>query len=542
MAQQSPQVPAADIAIIGAGTAGCLLAARLSESGAHRVVLFEAGPEDSNRWINVPFGMQMLMTNPAVNWLYESEPVAGLGGRRLFEPRGKVVGGTGAINASLYVRGNPADYDGWRDAGCPGWGYADVLPVFRKSECQQRGADKYHGATGPMGVSDGPGDGLSRTFLEATQELNLPQTDDFNGARQDGFGRFQTTTSKNIRQSTARNLLDPARGRGNLEIITGAQVTRVDFDGLRAVGVRYRVGGEERYLKVAREIVVAAGTFNSPQLLELSGIGDGAMLQSIGVPVLHHLPGVGANLQEHVGVKVIYRVAAASLSLNRIGRNPLRKALAAARYVAGRSGPLAWTNTFAGGFARSHDDLPAPDIQITVNAWSALGFSRDGLKPHSFPGVTFNAYHLTPQSRGSVHAGGPDPMARPKITVAALETDYDRAAIRAGIRLVRRILGTKAFTEAGVTEMEPGRPETSDAQLDAFARDKMVAMLHPVGTCRMGSDDKAVVDPALRVRGVSGLRVVDASVMPNITRGNTNAPTVMIAEKAATMILDDLRA
>jgi choline dehydrogenase len=542
MQAQPSQVAAADIAVIGAGTAGCLLAARLSEGGAHRVVLLEAGPEDTNRWINVPFGMQMLMTNPAVNWLYESEPVAGLGGRRLFEPRGKVIGGTGAINASLYVRGNPADYDGWRDAGCPGWGYADVLPFFKKSECQQRGADEYHGATGPMGVSDGPGDRLSRIFLKAIQELDLPQTDDFNGARQEGFGRFQTTTSRNVRHSTARIFLDPARGRSNLEVIANAQVTQVDFDGLRAVGVRYRTGGEEKYLPVACEIVVAAGTFNSPQLLELSGIGDGWTLQSNGLPVLHHLPGVGGNLQEHVGVKVIYRVAPASLSLNRIGRNPLRKALAAARYVARRSGPLAWTNTFAGGFARSSNDLKAPDIQITVNAWSALGFSRDGLKAHPFPGISFNAYHLTPQSRGSVHVGGPDPIARPKITVAALETDYDRAAIRSGVHLVRRILSARAFAAAGVSEIEPGQREVSDSELDAFARSKMVAMLHPVGTCRMGSDAQAVVNPALRVRGVSGLRVVDASVMPSIPRGNTNAPTVMIAEKAAAMILDDLRA
>lgn len=538
MSKTHPQK--ADIVIVGAGSAGCVLAERLTETGKYRVVLLEAGGRDSNYWIGVPFGMQMLVTNPRLNWMYASEPVEGLGGRTLFEPRGKVVGGTGAINASLYVRGNRLDYDGWRDAGCAGWGYDDVLPFFKKAEHQERGASDYHGADGPMWVSDGPGDPLSALFMQATRELGLPQTDDFNGRQQEGFGRYQTTTKANRRHSSARAYLDRARSRPNLQIITHAQVTRIILQGGRATGVEYRAGGTTHRLEVGGEVIVAGGTFNSPQILELSGIGDPAHLQALGLPVAHALPGVGANLQEHYGAKVIFRMADTAISMNRISRSLARKAAAFSQYVSTRKGPLAWTNTFAGGFVRSDAGQPAPDLQLSLNAWSAKGFSAEGMVAHDYPGITVNVYHLTPESRGSVHVRNTDPAAPPAIGLAALDTPYDRAALRSGVRLVRSILDAAAFAPLAPACIEPGEGELDDAALDGFLRERLVSMLHPVGTCRMGTDAGAVVDPRLRVHGIAGLRVIDASVMPTLPRGNTNAGTVMIAEKGAAMILEDL--
>jgi choline dehydrogenase len=532
-------VTTADYVIVGAGTAGCVLAARLSERSDVRVVLVEAGPADRNPWIGVPFGMQMLITNPSVNWLYESEPVAGLGGRKLFEPRGKVIGGTGAINASLYIRGHRSDYDGWRDAGCTGWGYDDVLPFFKLAEHQERGADQYHGVEGPMWVSDGPGDALSRAFLLGTQELGLPQTSDFNGEHLEGFGRFQTTTKDNRRHSTARAYLDHARSRKNLRIISHAYVSSIKLEDGWAKGIEYEVAGRKHQLMAQKEVIVSAGTFNSPHLLQISGIGDGALLSSIGVEVRHHLPGVGRNLQEHFGTKSIFSVSSSAVSMNRVARNPLRKVAALASYLVSKQGPLAWTNTFVGGFARSSQDLVAPDIQITVNAWSAMGFSRDGIKAHSFPGITLNAYHLTPESRGEVVAVDPNPRRLPAVRLSALDTEYDRHAVRASIRLVRQLMNAPALTALGTVAIEPKMDAVSDEALDQFARDKLISMLHPVGTCKMGTGDNAVVDPKLKVRGVGGLRVVDASVMPTVPRGNTNAGTVMIAEKAAAIIRND---
>lgn len=536
MAAQADENATADIVIVGGGTAGCVLAARLSESGKLHVALLEAGPSDTNPWINLPFGMQMLITNPKVNWMYESEPISGIGGRRVFQPRGKVIGGSGAINASLYVRGNRADFDEWRDAGCSGWGYEDVLPYFKKAEHQERGADEFHGVNGPMWVSDAPGDSLSRTFIAATRERGLPQNPDFNGREQEGFGRFQTSTRKKKRHSSARAYLDPARTRKNLRIITRARATRVEIRDGRVAGVHYAVGNRSKYIAASKEVILCGGVFNSPQLLELSGIGAGQHLQRLGIEVAVDLPGVGENLQEHFGTKSIFKVSDPAFSLNRIGHSLLRKAAIFGQYALTRSGPLAWTNTFAGGFARSSDNLAAPDIQVTANAWSALGFSREGMISHNFPGITFNAYHLRPESRGSVHIASRDPLDLPRIHLAALDTEYDRAAIRAGIRLIQDIVGTTVFAAVGAIAFEPSQRQRTNEELDAFAREKLVPMLHPVGTCRMGVDAAAVVDPELRVRGVSGLRVVDSSIMPTITRGNTNAATVMIAEKAARMI------
>lgn len=528
-----------DFVIVGGGTAGCVLAGRLSASGVHRVVLLEAGGWDRNPWIKVPFGMQMLITNPAVNWLYESEPVAGLGNRRIFEPRGKVVGGTGAINASLYVRGNRMDYDAWRDAGCPGWGYDDVLPWFRRSEHRHGEPSEHHGTGGPMWVSDGRGDVLSHAFLKAVDQVGLPHTADFNGPNQTGFGRFQTTTRHNRRHSSADGFLRPALSRANLRVEIQARATAIVIEQGRAVAVDYLAAGRARRVWARREVIVAGGTFNSPHLLELSGIGDARRLAQHGIAPTYHLPGVGQNLQEHFGAKVIARLSDPSLSLNQIGTSWPGKLWAAMRYMLGKSGPLAWTNTFAGGFACSEQTLAAPDLQLTLNAWSAMGFTRQGMAPHPFPGLTLNVYHLTPQSRGSVHLHAPDPRVPPAIQLAALDTEYDRRAVRAGIRLARRILSAPAMTARIVGEVEPGLESQSDAELDAFCRDKLVAMLHPVGTCKMGSDPDAVVDTRLRVRGLAGLRVIDASIMPSVPRGNTNAPTVMIAERGAKFVLED---
>ncbi|MGN6146466.1 MAG: GMC family oxidoreductase [Mesorhizobium sp.] len=529
-----------DFIIVGAGTAGCVLASRLAAAGFH-VLLLEAGPADRNPWIAVPFGMQMLIANPAVNWLYQSEPVANLNGRRLFQPRGKVVGGTGSINASLYVRGNRADFDGWSAAGCAGWSYDEVLPYFRKFEDHETMQGPYHGSGGPIGITSPPGDRLSRIFLDAVDGLGLPRTDDFNGATQEGFGRFQTMTRANRRSSSAIEYLRPALRMGRVRLVPQAHVTRLLLDGTRVTGVEYRHRSRLLRATAGREVLLCGGVFNSPQLLEFSGIGQADRLKSLGLQVRHDLPGVGENLQDHFGIKLVYRTGRADLSLNGLARSWPRKALLALRYAMTRGGALGWTNTFAGGFMRSDGQEPAPDLQFTLNAWSASATSRHGMKAHDFPGFTVNAYQLQPDGRGNVHIATAQADAAPRITLVALDSERDRRAMRSAIRMARSIVATPPFRAIDAREVLPGPALEDDDALDAALREQLISMFHPVGTCRMGVDGQAVVDPNLRVHGLAGLRVVDASIMPTLPRGNTNAATLMLAEKAADLIVETAR-
>ena len=525
-----------DYVIVGAGSAGCVLANRLSADGKHSVLLLEAGPKDTNLWIHVPLGYGKLFKEKADNWMYQTEPEPGLDGRTVFQPRGKVLGGSSSINGLLYVRGQHADYDRWRQHGNAGWGFDEVLPYFKKAENQQRGGDKYHGVGGPLPVSDlGHPDPLSAAFIDVAAETGLPINPDFNAATQEGAGFFQTTTRGGRRASTAVAYLRPAKGRHNLRVETAALAQRILFEGRRARAVEYRQAGALRTARARKEILVSSGAYNSPQLLQLSGVGPAELLQKHGIDVVFDAPGVGRDLQDHLQVRVIMRCAK-SVTLNDVVNSPVRKILTGLQYAAFRTGPLTIAAGTSGAFFKTHPRLATPDIQIHF-----LPFSTDkmGEKLHSFSGFTASVCQLRPESRGSLRIRSADPTAPPEIRINYLATEVDRTANVEGLKILRKILQAPALRPYVIEEIDPGAKVSSDEALLAYCRQRGSTIYHPTSTCRMGNDPLAVVDQRLRVRGLDGLRVVDGSIMPDLVSGNTNAAIIMIAEKASDMILED---
>ena len=527
-----------DYVIVGAGSAGCVLANRLSADGKHSVLLLEAGPKDSNLWIHVPLGYGKLFKEKTVNWMYQTEPEPGLNGRQVFQPRGKVLGGSSSINGLLYVRGQHEDYDRWRQHGNTGWGFDDVLPYFKKAEDQQRGADDYHGAGGPLPVSDMlHADPLSGAFIKAAVEAGIPDNPDFNGATQEGAGWFQTTTRNGRRASTARSYLRPAKGRRNLHIETAALAQRILFEGRRAAGVEYRQNGALRTVRARKEILISSGAYNSPQLLQLSGVGPAELLKSHGIDVVLDAPGVGNDLQDHMQVRIVMRCSQ-PITLNDILNHPGRRIMAGARYAAFRKGPLTIAAGTSGAFFKTDPRLASPDVQIHF-----LPFSTDkmGEKLHPYSAFSASVCQVRPESRGTLRIKSADPMAAPEIRINYLATETDRTVNVEGLKILRKILAAPALKPFVVEESEPGAKVVSDEDLLAFCRQRGSTVYHPTSTCRMGNDSLAVVDQRLRLRGIEGLRVVDASVMPDLVSGNTNAPVIMIAEKASDMILQDAR-
>ncbi|MGJ4995389.1 GMC family oxidoreductase [Bradyrhizobium sp. HKCCYLS3077] len=527
-----------DYVVVGAGSAGCVLANRLSSDGRHKVLLLEAGPKDTNIWIHVPLGYGKLFKEKTVNWMYQTEPEPGLDGRSVFQPRGKVLGGSSSINGLLYVRGQHEDYDRWRQRGNVGWGHDDVLPYFKRAENQCRGADDYHGVGGPLPVSDWRHeDPLSEAFVKAAVEAGLPFNADFNGASQEGVGYFQTTTRRGRRASSAVSYLRPALGRSNLHVETDALAQRILFEGRRARGVVFSQRGRLRTARARKEILVSSGAYNSPQLLQLSGVGPADLLKQHGIDVVLDAPGVGHDLQDHLQVRIVMRCSQ-RITLNDIVNHPVRKVLAGARYAAFRSGPLTIAAGTAGAFFKTDSRLASPDIQIHF-----IPFSTDkmGEKLHTFSGFTASVCQLRPESRGSLRIRSADPAAPPEIRINYLASETDRRANIDGLRILRKILAAPALKPYVSDEAFPGPKVVSDDDILAYCRQTGSTIYHPTSTCRMGADDLAVVDQRLRVRGIDGLRVVDASIMPDLVSGNTNAPVIMIAEKASDMILQDAR-
>jgi choline dehydrogenase len=519
-----------DYVIVGAGSAGCVLANRLSKDRAARVLLLEAGGPDRQKEIHIPVAFPKLFKT-ALDWNYQTQPQPHLGGRCLYWPRGKVLGGSSATHAMIYIRGAARDYDDWQAAGNAGWSYADVLPYFKRAENQERGADKWHGVGGPLGVADlrhvHP---LSRAFVEAGVELGLARNNDFNGACQLGVGVFQVNQRGGARHSTAAAYLKPARGRANLAVKTGAHATRIVVEGSRAVGVEFGRAGALSVVRARKDVLLCGGAVNSPQLLMLSGIGPAEQLRSLAIPLVVDLAGVGENLQDHLVVSVAYEC-----------RQPISMARADTvanllRYLLLRRGPFTSNIGEVGGFVRTRADLPAADLQFH---FGPAYFLEHGFKTPEGHGFTLGPTLLRPRSRGRIALASRDPFQAPLIEPNYLAEPADLEVLVAGVKLARRIAQAEAFAPYRGQEYCPGATAQCDEAIGEFLRNTVETIYHPVGTCRMGSDQRAVVDARLRVRDVAGLRVVDASIMPTIVGGNTNAPVIMIAEKAADMILED---
>jgi len=530
------RVPTYDYIVIGAGSAGCVLANRLTADGRHSVLLLEAGPPDDYLWIHIPIGYGKTMFHERYNWRFETEPDPGMNHRKVYWPRGRGLGGSSSINGLIFIRGQPEDYDAWAAQGNRGWGWKDVLPYFLRSEDNSRGASALHGAGGPLSASDiVERHALVDAFIRGAGELGIRETDDFNGLDQEGAGYYQLTTRRGWRCSTAVGYLRPARRRTNLSIETDAHATRIGFEGRRATGVVYRRGGREQRALAAREVILSAGGLQSPQLLQLSGVGPPELLAAHGIPVVHPLPGVGANLQDHLQARVMYRCTRPITTNDELASWHRRLAMGL-KWVFLRRGPLAIGINQGGLFARALPQSSTPDVQFHFGTLSA---DMAGAKPHPWPGFTMSVCQLRPTSRGSVAIRSRDPFEPPAMRPNYLSTEIDCATAVEGVKLARRIAATPAMSGFVAEEYRPGPAAASDADLLEFVRNTGGTIFHPVGTCSMGSGDAAVVDERLRVRGLGGLRVVDASVMPTLVSGNTNWPVVMIAEKAADMILQD---
>ena len=516
-----------DYVIIGAGSAGCVLAHRLSEDPTVSVLLLESGGADTARKIHIPAAFSKLYRSE-YDWSYSTEEQEHLKQRTVYIPRGKVLGGSSSINTMIYTRGNCYDYDHWCALGNPGWSYADVLPYFKKAEHQERGASAYHGVGGPLNVADlrcvNP---LTRAFVAAGVELGWPHNADFNGVAQEGVGLYQVTQKQGQRHSTAEAYLKPARKRRNLTVLPRAHVTRLLFEQRRCVGVAYLQEGHLQQTQVRREVLLCAGAINSPQVLLLSGIGPAAHLQRLGIPIKLDLPGVGQNLQDHLGAGVIY---ACTQPVSLAGAETLAHILS---YLLLKRGPLTTNVAEAGAFLKTSRELPAPDIQVAFVPVDAIEHGLVRLEGHSF---TIGLTPLRPQSRGFITLRSPDPLESPVIQPRYLSSESDRQALVEGVNLCRKVAHAQAFAPFRGVEIYPGAEVQGDTAITDFIRAMAVTADHPVGTCKMGNDPLAVVDAELRVHGLEGLRVVDASIMPAIVSGNTNAPTIMIAEKAADLI------
>jgi choline dehydrogenase len=530
-----------DYIVVGAGSAGAVLANRLSASGTHRVLCLEAGTEGSDYfWSRVPIGMAKLIDRPAVNWCFSSEPDEGSGGRRIPVPRGKMLGGSSSINGMVFVRGQAQDYDHWAQLGNRGWSYSDVLPIFRNMESYDGGSDEYRGRDGPLRVTDTPPDisTLHKRMIAAAEKIGIPFTRDYNGAAQEGIGITQVTINKGRRQSTAYCYLDPARGRPNLTIESGAMAESLILDGKTCVGVRYAVNGQRREARAAREVVVSTGSINSPKLLELSGIGQPDLLRGLGIDVAHELPGVGMNLRDHYSPRMRFSITEQGATFNDNGRG-WRLAREAIRYALTGQGFFAMTAAPIRMYFRTREGLESPDAAMAVTPFLYEAAPDGSLRIARQRGVTAIANVLRSESIGDIHIKSADPAEPPAIRFNFMSSRYDRDGTIAAVRKVRELFSTGPLADVVGAELAPGPAIRSDEEIVDWIRGNAETTYHPVGTCKMGSDPMAVVDSQLKVHGIGGLRVADASIMPTLTSGNTNAPSIMIGEKCARMMLAD---
>jgi choline dehydrogenase len=526
-----------DYIVVGAGSAGAVVANRLSANPRHKVLLLEAGPA-SNPWTRIPIGFARLVNNPAANWLYSAEPEASTNGRKLAVPRGKILGGSSAINGQAFVRGQAQDFDTWAQMGNPGWSYEDVLPFFKRMERYEAdGDDTYRGREGPLRVTNPePREPIFAALIKAANEVGIVHARDYNGASQDGIAMSQATIASGRRMSTAHCYLDPIRKRPNLQIITDALTERLIIEGKRCAGVRYSVAGAPHEARAGREVVISAGSINSPQLLELSGIGQPERLRELGIEVRQALPGVGENLRDHYAPRTRWAIGAKGITYNDTGRGIglIRQAL---RYATTGKGMLGSVAAPIRAFVRSREGLEAPDLLLGwVTMLTEPGPKGPRISRQS--GVTCYAHPMRPESKGHIHITSSDPRRPPAINFNFLSSPIDAELTARAVRIARAIMTAPSLADLRITEIAPGSSQTTDDEILDWVRRAAETTYHPVGTCKMGSDTMAVVDAQLRVHGIAGLRVADASIMPTLTSGNTNAPSIMIGEKAADMVLN----